>query len=365
LGSATPSLESWVRAKNGRYQLTRLPARYQDQPLPDVRVVDLATVEFNNMYPFSPTLIEAIKVRLERKEQTVLFLNRRGIATALLCLQCRRRVTSPESLLPFTVHHTAHGRPYLLDHTSGQIADVPPLCPHCQSPKLHAVGAGTQKIELILQKLFPAARLLRADSDTIQHPEEMRTLLRKMRDREADILLGTQSVVKGLDLPEVTLAAVLIADVGLSLPHFRAGERVFQLLTQLTGRSGRRKPGEVIIQTFRPDSEEVKSAAKHETEQYLEKELKIRLYSGYPPASKMIRILFREDDAERRAKRAQGEALAAVSALGAECKVSVAPTLFGGGKVWQVLLRGPQPEILLPSMDLSDAAVDVDPVETV
>ncbi len=365
LGSATPSLESWARAKSGRYHLARLPSRYKDMPLPDVKVVDLATVQFGSVYPFSPSLIDAIRVRLERKEQSVLFLNRRGVATALLCLQCRRRVTCPESQLPYTLHLTGRGRPYLLDHTSGLIADVPAECPHCHSVNLHPIGAGTQRLEILLQRLFPTARLLRADSDTIQEPEQMRELLRAMRANEADILLGTQSVVKGLDLPNVTLAGVLIADVGLSLPHFRAGERVFQLLTQLTGRSGRAKPGEVVIQTFRPDAPEIQAAAKHETEKYLDTELKIRLYSGYPPASRMVRVMFRNERADVRAKALHGQALAAVSRLGSDTRVSVSPTFFGGGKVWHVLLRGADPLKVLDDLDVTDAAVDVDPMETV
>ncbi len=365
LGSATPSVESWAHAKSGHYNLVRLPVRYQDHPLPTVRIVDLAQVQFGSLYPFSPVLIQAIRERLDRKEQAVLFLNRRGVASALLCLQCRRRVICPDSQLPYTLHHTASGRPYLLDHTTGIAADVPAHCPHCQSTRLQPIGAGTQRIELLLKSIFPSARLLRADSDSIRYPEEMRTLLRKMRQREADILLGTQSVVKGLDLPEVTLAAVVIADIGLSLPHFRAGERIFQLLTQLTGRSGRAKPGEVIIQTYRPDAPEVVAASRHETEKYLDDELKVRLYSSYPPATRMIRLVVRDDAGGRKAKRIYAEALRANTALKGDTKVTVAPTLFGGGKTWHLLLRGASPQALLTELDVTDATVDVDPVETI
>lgn len=365
LGSATPSLESWARAKSNHYHLARLPGRYLDQPLPTIRIVDLAETEFGNHYPLSPSLIEALKSQLEKKEQTVLFLNRRGVATALLCLECRRRVICPDSQLPFTVHHARDGRPYLLDHTTGITAGVPTECPHCKSPKLLSIGAGTQRIEILLKRLLPTARVIRADSDTMKHPEDIRTLLRKMRSGEADILLGTQSVVKGLDLPNVTLAAVLIADVGLSIPGFRAGERIFQLLTQLTGRSGRSKPGDVIIQTFRPDAPEIASAAKHETEVYLENELKIRIYGGYPPFSKIIRLITRDEKAENHAKRAYSQASAAILKLRTDAKVSVAPTLFGAGREWHVLIRGADPQSLLSLIDLKDVVVDVDPVETI
>lgn len=364
-GTATPSLEAWMRAKEGRYHLERLSERYKEQAMPDVKVVDLATVKFGQLYPFSPDLLNAIQDRLNKGEQSVLFLNRRGIATSVLCLDCRRRVVSPESLLPFTMHTNHSGRPYLLDHTSGLIVDVPAACPSCNSTRLHPVGAGTQKVEQILQKQFPKARLLRADADTLSSPEEMRELLRKMRDREADILLGTQSVVKGLDLPEVTLAAVILADVGLSLPHFRAGERVFQLLTQLTGRSGRAKQGQVIIQTFRPSAPEISAAASHSTEQFLDTELRLRAHAGYPPVKEMSRVLYRENDPAGRARDACAKLQKRIDDLALPITAKCAPTFFGGGREWQILLRGERIKQLLDEVPLVDAIVDVDPLETV
>jgi len=237
--------------------------------------------------------------------------------------------------------------------------DTPVECPSCGSPRLFAIGAGTQGIEEILTKRFPTARILRADADTLAHPEQMRQLLQDMRERKADILLGTQSVVKGLDLPEVTLAAVLLADVGLSLPHFRAGERIFQLLTQLTGRSGRAKPGEVIIQTFRPDAPEVRFAAEHKTQEYLESELKLRTAAKYPPVTDMARFVFRGPDAKH-------NALALSSQLQGESRlVSAAPTLFGGGNVWHVLLRSDHLDSILKSIDTTHLIVDRDPIECV
>ncbi len=370
LGSATPSLESWARAKSGsstrgQYHLARLPDRYGSNSLPQVKIIDLATAEFNSQYPFTAELLAAIDARLKLQEQCVLFLNRRGMASALLCLQCRRRVTSPESQLPFTVHHNADGKPYLIDHTTGITAPVPAQCPHCGSVKLHEIGAGTQRIEAILKSAFPKARLLRADTDTLETPEQMRSLLGKMKNGEADILLGTQTVVKGLDLPNVTLAAVLIADIGLSLPHFRAGERILQLLTQLTGRSGRAKLGEVIIQTFRPDAPEVLAAARHETERYLDDELHMRKHLGYPPATSMIRLLVRGPSAQGTAKQLHGELLNRGLRYGNTAKISFGPTLFGGGREWQVLIRGAQPRELLTDMGLKDMVVDVDPMETI
>ena len=359
LGTATPSLESWARAKSDEYEFVRLAERYQDQPLPKVRVIDLAEADFGSLYPFTPPLLDAIEDRIKKGEQSVLFINRRGVSSCLMCLDCRRRIVSPESNLPFTVHKDYRGNPYLLDHTSGLRGEVPSVCPSCDSVRLHAVGAGTQKIEEILNSQFPNARLLRADSDTLTHPEHMRLLLKKMREGQADILLGTQSVVKGLDLPNVTLAGVLVADVGLSLPHFRAGERIFQLLTQLTGRSGRAKDGEVIIQTFRPNTPEVKLAAEHRTEDFLDEELKLRIHSGYPPATNMIRLIVRED-AEAKAKELRDKIKAESDLI-----AHASPQLFGGGKTWQVLIRGTKPEEILKKLDLNGVVIDVDPIETV
>ncbi|MBI1812634.1 primosomal protein N' [Candidatus Peregrinibacteria bacterium] len=364
MGTATPSLEAWARAKQGRYQLVTLPERYQRQPLPSVGIIDLGSAQFGSLYPFSLPLLTAIGERLERKEQAVLFLNRRGVASALLCRECRRRVISPDSQLPFSVHHDRTGRPFLVDHTTGVTANVPSHCPHCRSPRLMEIGAGTQKVEQILKKQFHSARLIRMDSDTIRDPSEMRIQLEKMQKREADILLGTQSVVKGLDLPHVTLAAVLLADIGLSLPHFRAGERIFQLLTQLTGRSGRARPGEVIIQTFRPDAPEVIFASRHQTEQYLESELQLRIHAGYPPATQMVRLLFRGEKAEANARRSQRSLLELVTKEGNDIRVHCAPAFFGAGRQWHVLLRGSAPRTLLAKIDLDQCIVDIDPMET-
>lgn len=364
MGTATPSLEAWSRAKMGRYHLARLPERYLNRPVPAVRIIDLADVNFGSLYPFSPPLIEEIGKRLERKEQTVLFLNRRGMASAMMCMQCRRRVLSPDTALPFTLHRSPDGQPFLLDHVSGAVIDIPTGCPSCSSLSMRAVGAGTQKLEDLIATIFPKARVIRADSDTLQSPQQMRDLLRTMREKQADILLGTQAVVKGLDLPGVTLAAVMVADVGLSLPHFRAGERVFQLLTQLAGRSGRAVPGEVIIQTFRPDAPEIRLAAAHKTEEYLDDELKLRDAAHYPPSTPLIRLIFPEGDARRRALAAQDALRKAVTDKSLHANVLAAPTLFGGGKIWHVLLRGKDARQLIPVAEGLHCSIDVDPMDT-
>jgi len=360
LGSATPSIESWHMVKNGSYTLARLPDRHSGMPLPKVSVVDLATVKFGPSYPFSRTLLTAIEHRLKRKEQTVLFLNRRGLATALLCLTCRKKILSPDSAQPLTVH-AGQGRSYLQDHTTGRIMDMPARCPSCNGTDLRSIGAGTERIETLLKTHFPTARVLRADADTLLKPDDIRDVLSAMEERRADILLGTQCVIKGLDLPGVTLAAVLVADVGLSLPHFRAGERIFDLVTQLIGRSGRAVPGEVIIQTFRPESSEIKRAVFHQTEAYLDDESALRRTAGYPPFSAMIRVLYRGNEASLRAKAFRDALLALPDAP--KNKISASPTLSGGGKEWHVLLRGQTPRTLLTKTDLQGGIVDIDPIE--
>jgi primosomal protein N' (replication factor Y) len=226
------------------------------------------------------------------------------------------------------------------------------------------VGAGTQRIEESLKELFPKARILRADRDTLTNVEEMQTLLKTMAGGDADILLGTQTVTKGLDLPRVTLAAVLVADIGMSLPHFRAGERTFQLLMQLTGRSGRHAPGEVIIQTFRPDALEVRAAATHDASTYLDAELRLRLAMGYPPAVGMARLIFRGERPKERAHLVKALLEASASRLGVEASVSAGPTFFSGGKEWHILIRSNSYRALLEAIKLEDVVVDIEPLET-
>jgi len=222
--------------------------------------------------------------------------------------------------------------------------------------KLWEVGAGTERVETLLRELFPAARILRADTDAVKSQEEMHTILKAMREGNADILLGTQMVVKGLDLPNVTLASVLLADVGLSLPHFRAGERIFQLLTQLTGRAGGKR--EVIIQTFRPQALEIALAAKQDVKTYLEQELATRMEAHYPPETEMVRVLFSGPRAAERSFQYTNILKGAK-----DIHVSRSPSLFSEGEVWQVLLRGQNVRTILKNTPKFDGIVDVDPVE--
>ncbi len=358
LGTATPSLESWHAAGKEDLTLVRLSERYGHDALPKVHVVDLVPIAKSKHYPFSELLVQKISERLAKKEQCVLFINRRGYATSLLCLQCRRRVVSPESNLPLSVHHETGGRPFLLDHATGVRGAVPDLCPACGSASLLPVGAGTQKVESQLQAHFPQARVLRADRDTMTSPEEMHEILAKMQAGEADILLGTQLVTKGLHLPQVTLAAVLVADVGLSLPNFRMGERTFQLLTQLSGRSGRTAPGEVVIQAFRPEASEIQLAAACDVEGFLNQEQKMRAHFRYPPAAEMARLIYRMPDAAARAERVRKS----LAAKHAHLLVNAAP-LYANPKHWHVLLRGTNIAEAVATHELEGAVLDIDPLD--
>lgn len=361
LGTATPSIEAWDRAERGVYAMAKLTHRYGGAEFPAVRIIDLADVD-GKLYPCSPPLLQAIRERLDRKEQSVLFLNRRGLSSGVLCLECRKRLLSAASQLPFAVHRDASGRSYLLDHLTNQRAEIPARCPHCGSTKLHPVGAGTQKLEDMLARIFPEARIARADSDALKDPADMRALLAKLAKGEIDILFGTQMVAKGLDLHGVTLAAVLVADVGLSLPHFRAGERAFQLLAQLTGRSGRKHPGEVIIQTYRPDAVEIAAAAQHRTEDYLNEELRLRRALGYPPATTMVRLIAHAPGAVR-AQTLKSELEKRIAEAGSNATATASPTFYGGGAEWHVILKGADPAALLDGLDLEGVTVDVDPVD--
>lgn len=362
LGTATPSVESWSRAKSGEYRLARLAQRYGGAEFPSVRIVDLADVE-GKQYPCSTALLHAIQERLDRKEQTVLFLNRRGLSAGVLCLECRKRLLSAASQLPYAVHRDASGRSYLLDHLTNQRADIPARCPGCGSTKLHPVGAGTQKLEELLTAYFPHAKIARADTDVLTDPADMRALIERLNAGEVDILFGTQMVAKGLDLRGVTLAAVLVADVGLSLPHFRAGEHAFQLLAQLTGRSGRKHPGEVIIQTYRPNAIEVVAAAQHRTEEYLDAELEIRTALGYPPAAGMIRFIAPDPGAERRAQQLKADVAKRIAEKKSDATVTASPTFYGAGKEWHVILKGTDLRPVLDGVDLEGVSTDVDPMD--
>lgn len=282
LGSATPALESFARAKKGVYTLLSLTQRALHQALPTVFIADMREeLRQGNRSMFSDSLAEAIRIRLEKKEQMVLFLNRRGYSSFVLCRDCGTVVQCPNCDISLTYHRTTEK---LKCHYCGYEESVPKICPQCQSDHIRYFGTGTQKVEEELFKLFPDARVLRMDVDTTKHKGAHEEILDTFGAGHADILLGTQMIAKGLDFPNITLVGVLSADTSLHLPDYRAAERTFQLLTQVSGRAGRHdKPGEVIIQTYTPEHYAIELAKTQEYEPFYEREMFLRRRSSYPP----------------------------------------------------------------------------------
>ena len=289
LGSATPSLESYHNAKKGKYALLELPERVDDQKMPRVRIVDMrqaATKEKGNLL-FSPQLKEAIHQRLERQEQTILFLNRRGWATALQCPLCGYVASCPNCSVSLTYHRIEQR---LICHICGEIEKVPLICPNekCKNPAIRYAGMGTQRVEETLGKLFPQARLRRMDSDTMKRKDDYRKTLGDFRAGRIDILVGTQMIAKGLHFPNVTLVGIIHADSALHQPDFRASERTFQLLTQVSGRAGRGDvEGEVFVQSFTPFHPAIQYARRHDFVGFYDQEIEFREQLKYPPVTRV------------------------------------------------------------------------------
>jgi len=289
LGSATPSLESYYNCKNGKYTLLELPERVDDQKMPHVRVVDMrqAARGEKGIPIFSPQLKEAITQRLEKHEQTILFLNRRGYSTSLQCPKCGYVAQCPNCSLALTYHRPEQK---LRCHICGFIDAVPTVCPNekCKNPAIRYAGLGTQKVEDTLAKLFPNARVRRMDADTMKRKDDYRKVLGDFRAGKTDILVGTQMIAKGLHFPNVTLVGIIYADLALHQPDFRAGERTFQLLTQVAGRAGRGDvEGEVFVQSFTPFHPAIQYARRHDFTGFYEQEIEFREQLKYPPVSRV------------------------------------------------------------------------------
>lgn len=296
LGSATPALETYEAATQGgqlsglgRLQYISLPERVANRPLPGVQIVDMRDeLKLGNRSMFSRLLTEALKERLEKKEQTVLLLNRRGYATFVMCRSCGYTAACPHCEISLTYHK---GSLNLRCHYCGYSEPEPKTCPSCQSPHIRFFGTGTQKVEEALAETFPGIRVIRMDVDTTTEKGSHEKWLTEFRERRADVLLGTQMVAKGLDFPYVTLVGVLAADAALRLPDFRAPERTFQLLTQVAGRAGRHElPGEVIIQTYDPEHESITSVVGHDYRGFVGRALELRRQLGYPPYGRLLSV---------------------------------------------------------------------------
>jgi primosomal protein N' (replication factor Y) (superfamily II helicase) len=382
LGSATPSVESYWRAQAGEYTLVELheraPAGEADaQPmgLPPVTLVDLrAALREGNTSILSDPLVTALHETLERGEQAILFLNRRGMASMIVCRECGYVVRCTHCDISMTLHASERA---VICHYCGRKASVPHVCPICHSASIRFFGLGTERVESAVKRRFPAARVLRWDRDTAKTRQAHEELLRAFAERRADVLVGTQMIAKGLDLPAVTLVGVISADIALFLPDFRASERTFQLLTQVAGRAGRgAQAGRALIQTFNPDHFCIQSAARHDYAEFVSAEVAARQRYGYPPFRRFMKCTFTHRDRYT----AQVEATALASRLETLIReldlpqsdiVGPAPAFLErlrGAYRWQVIVRGPELRPLLHALAHEDLphgwAIDIDPAST-
>jgi primosomal protein N' (replication factor Y) len=348
LGSATPSLESRLKAGKGLvYRLLELPHRIDHKPLPEVKVVDMRReIKNGNRGIFSQALTEAVNLRLDRGEQILLFLNRRGYATIVVCRECGLVLKCPRCDISLTYHLDNRLRCHYCNHT----IPAPGRCPGCSSRYISHFGTGTQKVEEEAKRLFERAGIVRMDSDTTTRKGSHERILKFFREGKADILIGTQMIAKGLDLPKVTLVGVINADTTLHMPDFRAAERTFQLLTQVAGRSGRGDlPGEVLIQTYSPDHYSITAAAAHDYEGFYKNEMRVRRALGYPPFSHLALLLFThedEDEAKKGAFLAQEFFVKELLNAGGQIDLlGPAPATLNklkGRHRWQLVLKGPK-----------------------
>ncbi|HKD04102.1 MAG TPA: primosomal protein N' [Terriglobales bacterium] len=295
LGSATPSLESYHNAQKNKYALVELPDRVERRPLPEVEIIDMRQ-EFQatgGEQVISRKLAEEIRERLERREQVMVLLNRRGFSPLVLCRSCGSKMECRNCAVALTHHKRSHR---MECHYCGFTAPVPKMCGQCGSEYVYFLGTGSEKLEELLHGMFPQARIGRLDRDTVRGREDFERVLNALNEGELDLLVGTQMIAKGHDIHGVTLVGVVGADMALGLPDFRAAERTFQLLTQVAGRAGRgQTKGKVVLQTYFPDHYAVQYAAQHDFAGFYDKELRFRSWMHYPPYSALANVLVRSD----------------------------------------------------------------------
>src|SRR6185503_3900795 len=374
LGSATPKVEQRYRAETDHIHKLDLPKRIVELGLPPIHIVDMRDeLKTGQRRIFSRLLLKELESTLKRGEQAILFLNRRGTATYIFCRDCGLVLKCPNCETSLTLHLDEKER--LLCHRCGYERQKPKTCPQCGGKQIREYGLGSEKVETEVHALFPKARTLRWDWETTRHKDSHEMILTHFVNHKADVLIGTQMLAKGLDLPLVTLVGIVLADVGLHLPDPFAGERVFQLLTQVAGRAGRsERGGKVVLQTFDPANQVIQSAARHDVNGFYQYELEQRKRLGYPPFSHLVRLEYRHQDVST----ARGEAQKLAARLG-ELLVSgnwkqitmigPVPSFFakiGGYHRWQIILRGPDPVSVLRDDALErrlvDWRVEVDPI---
>jgi len=298
LGSATPSIETRFNAESGKYRLLLLPERIAQRPMPEVQIVDMRTefLETKRQATFSRKLLEEMQQRLAMREQVMLLLNRRGFSSFMVCRACGERLMCANCSVVLTWHKRDRR---MLCHYCGYAEKVPAKCPQCGSDYIQFLGTGSERVEDELHQFLPTARIARLDRDSATGKGAFERILQSFRDGDTDILVGTQMIAKGHDIPNVTLVGVVLADIGLSMPDFRAAERSFQLLTQAAGRAGRgAAPGRVIIQTLNPDNYAIRFAAEQDYAGFYKKELDFRKWMRYPPFSACANVLVRAEKQE-------------------------------------------------------------------
>jgi primosomal protein N' (replication factor Y) len=373
MGSATPDVESYYLARRGVYRLLELPQRVtprENTPLPEVEVVDLREeLKAGNRSMFSRSLAAAVNRAVGAGEQVMLFLNRRGAATFIQCRDCGHVVECRRCESPMTYHLDED---MLVCHLCNYRMKVPQICPECGSKRIKFLGVGTQKLEQEAARAFPGARLLRWDSDVTRGKDSHREILEKFRSHRADILIGTQMITKGLDLPMVTLVGVVNADTSLNLPDFRAGERTFQLLSQVAGRAGRGPlGGQVIIQTYSPEHYAVRAAAGHDYAFLYNKEIDYRRQLRYPPFSRLASLVyFHKNDiaCRREAERMKDLLNKTIESRGIEDIGIIGPApafvhRLRGRFRWQIVLRGADLSAFLSEIPFPQVwTIDIDPV---
>ena len=380
LGSATPSLESWKRAKDGKYRLASMPRRILNRPLPQVTTIDLRSERPGpGSGVISRQLHQAVEETIAEEGQVILLLNRRGFATSIQCPQCGYVANCEDCDLPLT-HHRDGGKACC--HYCDFTIPTPTVCPSCRFEGIKYGGTGTQRLEIEVQRRFPSAMVARMDSDTMRKPGSHERVLREFREGKIHILLGTQMIAKGLDFPNVLLVGVINADTALHFPDFRAAEKTFQLVTQVAGRTGRgEKPGQVLVQTFSPEHPSITCASQHNFEAFADLELKQREPFGYPPLGSMARIIMRgpnQEETEAFAESLVNKLKKTKELQAAECRIlgPAPPPLYKlrGKYRYHALLQAPHIGILNKLILRATAdvklpkeiqyVIDIDPMDT-
>jgi primosomal protein N' (replication factor Y) len=331
-------------------------------------MVDMrAELRAGNSSVLSKTLRDKLALTLQAGQQAILFLNRRGKATYVFCRQCGYTLRCPRDDQPLVYHGSKQS---LICHLCGYTRQMPKKCPECGSTQIRQLGLGTERLEEVVQKEFPGARLLRWDTDTTRHKGEHELILSHFSAHQADVLIGTQMLAKGLDLPLVTLVGIVLAEVGLNLPDYHAAERSFQVLTQVAGRAGRSPlGGQVILQTYQPENYVIQAASRHDFEGFYLQELELRKALNYPPYSRLIRLEYRhsiESKAESQARTMADLIRAEIFAREMRQTSLIGPVPAYYRKVagqfrWQIILRGPNPRPLLDALPLRGWQVQIDP----